>query len=180
MATNGSADAATALNEAVLEAETAALRAKIEETRTELTHTIDAIEDRLSPGRIKDRAQARVRDATIGRLGGIGGRLTRRGKASVSSMPRLTFAGHPLHPQLVALPAGLLPFALAMDVLRVSTGKRSYSQAARFALIGALASGALAGSAGAGDYLAISAGHRAKRTATIHGALNLSLLGLTA
>ena len=32
-------------------------------------------------------------------------------------MPRTTLFGHPLHPQLVVYPAGLLPFSFVLDLL---------------------------------------------------------------
>ena len=44
------------------------LRAEIANTRLELGHTIDAIQERLSPERIKQEAKDSVREATIGRV----------------------------------------------------------------------------------------------------------------
>jgi uncharacterized membrane protein len=42
-------------------------------------------------------------------------------------MPHTTFTGHPLHPQMIVAPAGLLPFSLVLDLLYVQTGNRSYA-----------------------------------------------------
>lgn len=95
-------------------------------------------------------------------------------------MPKSTLAGHPLHPQLIALPAGLLPFAAAMDVMHRATGRASYGQAARHALTAGLAGGVAAGIAGAMDYLTIPSGTRVKRTANVHAALNIVALAGTA
>ena len=50
------------------DAEVDRLRAEIETTRVELGHTIDAIQERLSPARIKQEAKDSVREATIGRV----------------------------------------------------------------------------------------------------------------
>lgn len=47
--------------------DTAQLREGIEETRNELSETIEAIQDRLSPQRLKDQVKEQVRDATIGK-----------------------------------------------------------------------------------------------------------------
>ncbi|HSL69655.1 MAG TPA: DUF3618 domain-containing protein [Longimicrobiales bacterium] len=48
--------------------EVARLRADIAHTRADLGDTLDAIQDRLSPARLKQRAKDSVRDATIGRV----------------------------------------------------------------------------------------------------------------
>jgi hypothetical protein len=40
------------------------IRSRIEQTRAEMTETIDAIQDRLSPSRIVSSATERVKDAT--------------------------------------------------------------------------------------------------------------------
>ena len=65
-------------------------------------------------------------------------------------MPLTTFAGHPLHPQLITMPAGLLPFSLVLDLLHLKTGRRSYADAAYYTMIGGLAGGVAAGAAGGG------------------------------
>ncbi len=49
-------------------AEVERLRADIASTRVELGHTIDAIQERLSPARLKQEAKDTVREATIGRV----------------------------------------------------------------------------------------------------------------
>ncbi|MBF6589614.1 MAG: DUF3618 domain-containing protein [Ktedonobacterales bacterium] len=41
---------------------------EIEQTRAEMTGTIDAIQERLSPQRLKQQAQDAIHDATIGRV----------------------------------------------------------------------------------------------------------------
>jgi ElaB/YqjD/DUF883 family membrane-anchored ribosome-binding protein len=46
----------------------AAIKADIEETRVEMTETIDEIEDRLSPRNLAERVKTSVKDATVGRI----------------------------------------------------------------------------------------------------------------
>jgi len=94
-------------------------------------------------------------------------------------MPKATLAGHPLHPQLIVLPAGLLPFSLAMDVMNLVTGRRSYADAAYYSMAGGLVGGLVAGAAGAADYFSIPPRSQTKKIANLHAVLNLGLLGLT-
>ena len=95
-------------------------------------------------------------------------------------MPKTTFAGHALHPQLVLLPGGLLPFSAVLDAMSLATGKSSYSDAAYYTLAGGLVGGLAAGAAGAADYLTIQPGSETKRTGNLHAALNIGGLALTA
>jgi ElaB/YqjD/DUF883 family membrane-anchored ribosome-binding protein len=44
------------------------IRARMEQTRAEMTETIDAIQDRLNPRHIMEQAKDSVRDATMGRV----------------------------------------------------------------------------------------------------------------
>ena len=48
--------------------ETEAIRADIEQTRSQMSATIDAIQDKLNPQNIVDQAKGAVREATIGRV----------------------------------------------------------------------------------------------------------------
>lgn len=94
-------------------------------------------------------------------------------------MPKTTLLGHPLHPMLIAGPAALLPFSLAMDALGRATGRAGYTDAAQYSLVGGYATALAAAAAGFGDYLAIPSGSRVKRVANVHATLNLGLIGLT-
>lgn len=49
-------------------ADTDRLRAQIEETRAEMSETLDAIQDRLSPQRLMADARVSVKEATVGRV----------------------------------------------------------------------------------------------------------------
>ncbi len=91
-------------------------------------------------------------------------------------MAQTTFAGHPLHPQLVSLPIGLLSFSFVLDVMHLVTRKRSYAEAAYYALVGGSASAVAAASAGAVDYLSIAPDTPVKQSANIHASLNAVLL----
>lgn len=93
-------------------------------------------------------------------------------------MPKSTLAGHPLHPQLVTAPLGLLPFSLVMDVQHLRTGDATYAEVAHHAMKGGLIGAAVAGAAGAVDYLAIPKRSHGKRIANLHAGLNLGLMGL--
>ena len=85
-----------------------------------------------------------------------------------------TFAGHPLHAQLVTLPTGLMPFSLAMDVMHLVTRRKGFADAAYSSLVGGLA----AAVAGATDYLAIPNKIPAKRIANTHAILNIGLMAV--
>lgn len=94
-------------------------------------------------------------------------------------MPQITLAGHPLHPQLIVMPAGLLPFSLVLDALHAGTGDHSYADAAYYAMIGGLLGGVAAGAAGAADYGTIPRDSEARKIGMIHGMMNVGLLALT-
>ena len=94
-------------------------------------------------------------------------------------MPRTTLAGHPLHPQLIVAPAGLLPFSLVLDAMYLSTGRRSYADASYYAMVGGFLGGLAAGAAGAADYFTIPQHSAMKKSADIHATANLGLLALT-
>ena len=93
-------------------------------------------------------------------------------------MPRLTLAGHPLHPQLIVFPAGLVPFSLVLDLLRLSTGREDFSRAAQYSLTAGSVGAMAAAATGLPDYLAIAPGTPEKRTANVHAVLNAGLLAM--
>ena len=93
-------------------------------------------------------------------------------------MPKTTLFGHPLHPQLIVWPAGLLPFSLVMDVMHLVTGRKAYAQAAYFTMMGGSIGAVAAVGAGAADYLTIPSETRTKRTANLHASMNAGLLML--
>jgi uncharacterized membrane protein len=101
--------------------------------------------------------------------------LLQRRKAT---MAQTTLAGHPLHPQLIGFPIGLLPFSFAMDVMHSFTGKEQLADTAYHTMLGGYLGGLAAGPAGATDYFTIPAHTESKKMANVHAALNLGIMGL--
>ncbi|HEX8915138.1 MAG TPA: DUF2231 domain-containing protein [Humisphaera sp.] len=98
-------------------------------------------------------------------------------------MSKSTLAGHPLHPILITVPAGLLPFSLAMDVMKRASGGRSeFGDAAYYTLVGGVAGGLAAAAAGLADYLKLPkhgpANAKLARTANAHAMLNAGAMAL--
>jgi hypothetical protein len=52
------------------------IRAQIERTRAEMSQTIDAIQERLSPARLMSEAKHSVKDATVGRVKRLAATMT--------------------------------------------------------------------------------------------------------
>ncbi|HEX6385909.1 MAG TPA: DUF3618 domain-containing protein [Anaerolineae bacterium] len=83
----------------------AVIEARIEETRAEMTHTIDQIEEKLSPQRIKQQVQETVREETIGRVEKMADTATQKAKSLRSDIVE-TIKQNPV-------PAALAGFGLA-------------------------------------------------------------------
>lgn len=87
---------------------------------------------------------------------------------------------HPLHPILVHLPIGLWLASFIFDIIYLGGGQSGFATASFYSIgigcIGAL----LAAGAGVAEYTSIAPSTRAKRTATIHMALNLVVVALYA
>jgi uncharacterized membrane protein len=94
-------------------------------------------------------------------------------------MPQTTLMGHPLHPQMIVLPAALLPFSLALDAMHAGTRDQSYADAAYYTMVGGFLGGLAAGAAGAADYGTIPSDSKAKQIGRLHGLMNVGLLALT-
>lgn len=93
-------------------------------------------------------------------------------------MPKTTFADHPVHPMLIELPLGLLPFSLMMDLLHLVTRKKSFADAAYYSLIGGYLGACASGLAGGADYFTIPPNQPAKKVANMHATLNIAGMGL--
>ena len=78
-------------------------------------------------------------------------------------MPQVTLGGHPLHPQMIVMPAGLLPFSLLLDLLYAVTRRQSFADASYYTMMGGFVGGLAAGAAGAADYGTIPEDHPAKK-----------------
>ena len=62
-----------------------ATRAQIEQTRSELSETIDAIQQKLSPQNLAEQAKSTVRDATVGKAGDMVSNVTDTARQAVSN-----------------------------------------------------------------------------------------------
>ena len=89
--------------------------------------------------------------------------------------------GHPLHPALVALPIGAWSGSLLLDIgSRVVDDGAALGPAAWWMIALGIGSALVAAIFGLLDYLAIPSGTAAKRTGTLHLALNLAVVALFA
>lgn len=88
-----------------------------------------------------------------------------------------SFAKHPIHPMLVAIPIGLWIFSLVCDLVwRFGGGDPSWETVARYTLVAGLVGALAAAVPGFIDMLSLSWG--LKRIALAHMALNLTVVGL--
>jgi uncharacterized membrane protein len=91
---------------------------------------------------------------------------------------RVKFAGHPVHPMLIAFPLGLLSTAVIFDIIYLVSGNPQWTVVAYY-MIGAGVIGGLAAAVfGWLDWFAIPGGTRAKRIGLWHGAGNVAVLTL--
>jgi uncharacterized membrane protein len=88
-------------------------------------------------------------------------------------------AGHPIHPLLVPMPIGSLVLALASDVAYVATRDRFFLRASRLLGLTGIATGLMAGLAGATDFLGRPR-IREHGSAWVHAGGNLLAIALTA
>lgn len=84
--------------------------------------------------------------------------------------------GHPVHPMLVTLPLGLLPFAVISDFVYLLTKKELAAGISYYATKGGLAGGLLAGVFGFLDWTVIPNHTRAKRIGALHGITNVIVI----
>jgi ElaB/YqjD/DUF883 family membrane-anchored ribosome-binding protein len=88
--------------------ETERLRAQIEETRAEMSETLDAIQDRLRPGRLAADAKESVKEATVGRVRDLTMRAgDTAGRVAAQSMMD-TVRRNPVPAVLIGASAGLV------------------------------------------------------------------------
>src|SRR5947209_3545418 len=88
--------------------------------------------------------------------------------------------GHPVHPMLITVPLGLLPFAVVSDLVYLSTKKELAAGISYYATKGGLAGGLLAGVFGLMDWAVIPKDTRAKRIGMLHGISNVIVMLLFA
>lgn len=85
--------------------------------------------------------------------------------------------GHPLHPLAVTVPIGLFVATTAADICHAVTHDAFFSRVARWLLGGAVASGALAATFGATDFLTIPKARGPMGVA--HATGNATIMGLS-
>ncbi|HKH70374.1 MAG TPA: DUF3618 domain-containing protein [Vicinamibacterales bacterium] len=122
---------------------TAEIRSNIERTRAELGHTIDVIQDRLSPRRVMNDAKGTISDATLGRAKRLAHRVT-QAVHSGSSSPNVSAVfdrarSNPTMTALIGTAVSALVFALmtrsrrptlarTLGGLALSLGMASFAQ----------------------------------------------------
>jgi ElaB/YqjD/DUF883 family membrane-anchored ribosome-binding protein len=89
------------------EQETEEIRARIEETRAEMSGTIDAIQEKLSPDNIKEQAKEMVREATVGRAEDMVSNVSQTAKGFGADMLE-TIKQNPLPAALAGIGIGWL------------------------------------------------------------------------
>lgn len=97
----------------------------------------------------------------------------------VSMSTRVSIAGHPIHPMLVALPIGLWIFSLVCDFGFMITGEQAWTVTAYYTLGGGIAGALLAAVPGLIDLLGLH-DPRAQRVGLYHMVLNLAIVAAQA
>jgi ElaB/YqjD/DUF883 family membrane-anchored ribosome-binding protein len=87
--------------------ETDAIRSDIEDTRANMSSTIDAIQDKLSPQRLTEQAKGAVRDATVGRVQDMASNVTDTARETGATLMD-TIRENPLPAALVGIGVGWL------------------------------------------------------------------------
>jgi uncharacterized membrane protein len=97
--------------------------------------------------------------------------MIRGGKQAMES--RVKFLGHPVHPQLIVFPLGLLATAVIFDIITFA-GKNTRWTEMAFYMIGAgILTGLLSAVFGLVDWMAIPRNTRAKTVGAVHGVGNV-------
>lgn len=92
---------------------------------------------------------------------------------------KIAIAGHPIHPMLVALPIGLLSWALICDIVYLATDRdKLWYDMAFWAGIAGIATGLIAALPGLGDYLLMAKKTDAAAMTLVHGVGNVIVVGL--
>jgi uncharacterized membrane protein len=81
---------------------------------------------------------------------------------------KINLLGHPVHPMLIVFPLGLLPSAVACDIIYLVHGGAHWAHFAYWLIAAGVLSGLFAAIFGFADWLALPAGTRAKRIGLWH------------
>jgi uncharacterized membrane protein len=93
---------------------------------------------------------------------------------------KIKFAGHPLHPIMIALPLGLLPTAVAFDIAALISAENRWFNISFWIMAAAILGGLMAMLPGLVDWIAIPNNTRAKAIGAWHGGGNAVVLILFA
>jgi quercetin dioxygenase-like cupin family protein/uncharacterized membrane protein len=81
---------------------------------------------------------------------------------------KINFLGHPVHPMVIVFPLGLLPAAVACDIIDLVRGGGQWAHIAYWLIAAGVVSGLVAAGFGFTDWLALDNGTRAKRIGLWH------------
>ena len=93
---------------------------------------------------------------------------------------KINFLGHPVHPMLVVFPLGLLPAAVACDIIYLIRNNPNWGHVAYWLIAAGVLSGLIAAIFGIADWAALPNGTRAKRIGGWHARVNIVMLVLFA
>lgn len=93
---------------------------------------------------------------------------------------RAAIGGHPIHPFLVTVPIGAFILAVIGDCAYYQTQSESWYELSRVAILVGVVSALVAALAGFADYFGVQMSARGRRLATLHMALNLTVVALFA
>jgi uncharacterized membrane protein len=93
---------------------------------------------------------------------------------------KINFLGHPVHPMLIVFPLGLLPTAVACDIIYLVRNNPNWAHISYWLVAAGVLSGIVAAFFGIADWLALPAGTRAKRLGGWHARVNIVMLILFA
>jgi uncharacterized membrane protein len=93
---------------------------------------------------------------------------------------KINFLGHPVHPILIVFPLGLLPTAVACDIIYWVSRNPNWGHMAYWLIAAGVLSGVVAALFGFADWLGLESGTRAKRLGVSHLVVNDMMLILFA
>ena len=89
---------------------------------------------------------------------------------------KINLLGHPVHPMLVVFPLGLLPSAVACDIIYLVRNNPNWGHISYWLIAAGVISGVVAAGFGFADWLGLPNGTRAKRLGVWHLLANDGLL----
>jgi uncharacterized membrane protein len=81
---------------------------------------------------------------------------------------KINFLGHPVHPMVIVFPLGLLPSAVACDIIFLVRHNPNWGHISYWLIAGGVVSGLFAAIFGFADWLGLDKGTRAKKIGLVH------------